>query len=105
MTTPWSDRAACRGLDPLIFFPATDEEAEPAKAVCAQCAVQEICWSTRSANGSAKVSGVGARSGNDGGSSGVDVARRRSPAGRGERRGRRRASRMKAGPSGSERAR
>lgn len=43
MNTPWNSRAACRGLDPLIFFPATDGEAEPAKAVCAQCPVVDAC--------------------------------------------------------------
>lgn len=43
MDTPWSKRAACRGLDPLIFFPATDEDAGPAKAVCGECAVRERC--------------------------------------------------------------
>lgn len=43
MTTSWSGRAACRGLDPLIFFPATDEDAGPAKAVCGLCAVREAC--------------------------------------------------------------
>lgn len=43
MTTPWNSRAACRGLDPLIFFPATDEEAGSAKSVCNACAVRESC--------------------------------------------------------------
>lgn len=43
MNTPWSAHAACRGLDPTIFFPASDEEAEVAKTVCGQCAVQERC--------------------------------------------------------------
>lgn len=43
MNTPWSQRAACRGLDPLIFFPAVDEEAGPAKAVCGSCSVRELC--------------------------------------------------------------
>lgn len=43
MTTSWSSRAACRGLDPLIFFPQTDEEAGPAKAVCGECVVQDSC--------------------------------------------------------------
>lgn len=43
MTTSWSNRAACRGLDPLIFFPADDEDAGSAKAVCEQCAVREAC--------------------------------------------------------------
>lgn len=39
----WRQGAACKGLDPMIFFPATDEEAEPAKAVCDQCPVREAC--------------------------------------------------------------
>ena len=43
MNTPWNTRAACRGLDPLIFFPATEEEAEVAKDVCAACDVRESC--------------------------------------------------------------
>ena len=43
MTTTWNSRAACRGLDPLIFFPATDEEAEPAKDVCGTCDVRDAC--------------------------------------------------------------
>lgn len=43
MNTSWSHRAACRGLDPLIFFPADDDEAAAAKAVCEQCAVRELC--------------------------------------------------------------
>jgi WhiB family redox-sensing transcriptional regulator len=43
MHTPWSARAACRGLDPMIFFPATDEDAETAKEICGQCPVLELC--------------------------------------------------------------
>ncbi len=43
MTTSWSTGAACRGLDPVIFFPPTDEEAASAKAVCDACAVRESC--------------------------------------------------------------
>ena len=43
MNTTWSGKAACHGLDPRIFFPSTDEEAEPAKDVCARCAVQGDC--------------------------------------------------------------
>jgi WhiB family transcriptional regulator, redox-sensing transcriptional regulator len=39
----WQNRAACRGVDTNIFFPATDEEAEPAKIVCAACPVREAC--------------------------------------------------------------
>lgn len=43
MNTPWSKRAACRGLDPIVFFPASEEEAGTAKAVCAACDVRELC--------------------------------------------------------------
>ncbi len=45
MNQPWRSAAACRGLDPLIFYPVTDEDddAEPAKSVCALCAVRESC--------------------------------------------------------------
>lgn len=43
MKQTWRQHAACRGLDPGIFFPATDEESDAAKEVCAQCAVREAC--------------------------------------------------------------
>ena len=39
----WRDDAACRGLDTNVFFPATDEEAAEAKAICATCPVREEC--------------------------------------------------------------
>lgn len=43
MERSWADEAACRGLDPLIFYPATDEEAVDAKAVCEVCPVRDAC--------------------------------------------------------------
>jgi WhiB family transcriptional regulator, redox-sensing transcriptional regulator len=43
MDRDWVARSACRGLDPTIFYPATDEEADEAKAVCAECPVQLDC--------------------------------------------------------------
>jgi WhiB family redox-sensing transcriptional regulator len=43
MNLPWRQHAACRGLDPEIFYPTSDEEAAAAKAVCAQCAVATTC--------------------------------------------------------------
>lgn len=45
MKQPWRAKAACRGLDPQIFYPISDEEedAAPAKAVCAECPVREPC--------------------------------------------------------------
>ena len=43
-TPPWRRQAACKGLDPTIFFPSDDEdECLDAKAVCAQCPVADLC--------------------------------------------------------------
>jgi WhiB family redox-sensing transcriptional regulator len=39
----WRQKAACRGLDPEIFYPVSEEEADPAKAVCGGCAVRTPC--------------------------------------------------------------
>ena len=39
----WRQLAACRGVEPAIFYPASDEEADVAKAVCGQCAVRQPC--------------------------------------------------------------
>jgi WhiB family redox-sensing transcriptional regulator len=39
----WRQRAACRGVDPDIFYPVSDEDAADAKAICAQCPVQGAC--------------------------------------------------------------
>lgn len=39
----WRDQAACLGLDPQIFYPATDEEADVARAVCDGCEVRTDC--------------------------------------------------------------
>ena len=41
--TSWRQQGACRGLDPSIFYPLDDEDAEPAKEVCAVCPVQVAC--------------------------------------------------------------
>jgi hypothetical protein len=51
--TNWRDRAACRGVDPELFFPETTdgtldqplvrEQVEAAKAVCRRCPVREQC--------------------------------------------------------------
>lgn len=43
MNLTWRQAAACRGLDPEIFYPSTDEEADVAKGICGQCAVRETC--------------------------------------------------------------
>jgi WhiB family redox-sensing transcriptional regulator len=51
----WRQRAACRGVDPDIFYPVSDEDATDAKAICAMCPVGEACleWalSTRERDG------------------------------------------------------
>jgi WhiB family redox-sensing transcriptional regulator len=50
ITTTWRDRAACRGLDPDIFYPVSDDDAEPAKEICAVCPVREACLEYALAN-------------------------------------------------------
>ena len=39
----WRAQAACRDADVNIFFPTTDEGAEPARAICATCPVRMEC--------------------------------------------------------------
>jgi WhiB family redox-sensing transcriptional regulator len=43
MNLSWRQQSACRGLDPEIFYPVSDEEADAAKAVCDGCAVRQPC--------------------------------------------------------------
>lgn len=43
MTQSWRDKGACRGIDPEVFYPESDEDAEEAKAICAVCAVRQAC--------------------------------------------------------------
>lgn len=51
----WTEDAACRGVDPEVFFPiatdgvAGDQEVAAAKAVCARCPVAADClaWALR----------------------------------------------------------
>ena len=47
----WRKRAACRGIDPEVFYPVSDEdEAWEAKAICAQCPVRQACLEYALAN-------------------------------------------------------
>ncbi len=39
----WRMLGACRGLEPGVFYPDTDDEAEIAKQVCQECSVQRAC--------------------------------------------------------------
>ena len=39
----WRMAGACRGLNPDIFYPDEDSEADVAKAICESCVVQVAC--------------------------------------------------------------
>jgi WhiB family redox-sensing transcriptional regulator len=39
----WRRRAACRGVDPEVFYPVTDDDAGTAKSICSTCPVREAC--------------------------------------------------------------
>jgi WhiB family redox-sensing transcriptional regulator len=43
MNLQWRSKASCQGLDPEIFYPLDDDDAEEAKVVCATCSVREAC--------------------------------------------------------------
>jgi len=43
MNLSWRQKGACRGLNPAIFYPASEDEAAEAKAICATCVVRETC--------------------------------------------------------------
>ena len=42
-TQSWRSQARCRGLDPEIFYPQVEDEADEAKSICAQCPVRVPC--------------------------------------------------------------
>ena len=50
MNLSWRQRAACRGVEPDIFYPVSDEEAEEAKAICEECPVRQPCLEYAIAN-------------------------------------------------------
>ena len=50
MSATWRKHAACRGIDPDVLYPVSDEEADEAKAICDQCAVREACLEHALAN-------------------------------------------------------
>lgn len=39
----WRQLSACRGVDPGIFYPPDDDDADAAKAVCDACSVRQPC--------------------------------------------------------------
>src|SRR4051794_35218265 len=40
---PWRQLAACRGMDPELFFPGRGEATKPIRAVCDGCPVRVEC--------------------------------------------------------------
>jgi WhiB family transcriptional regulator, redox-sensing transcriptional regulator len=50
MNLSWRLKGACRGLDPAIFYPVSEDDAGEAKAVCAVCPVREACLEFALAN-------------------------------------------------------
>lgn len=50
MNLSWRNRAACQGLDPMIFYPAPEDDGAEAKAICATCPVREPCLEYALAN-------------------------------------------------------
>lgn len=47
----WTRHAACRGVDPDLFFPERGQDTEPAKAVCRTCPVIDECLDHALRNG------------------------------------------------------
>ena len=43
MEVIWRSLGACRGLDPELFFPETEDQADVAKMVCHGCDVRISC--------------------------------------------------------------
>jgi WhiB family redox-sensing transcriptional regulator len=44
MKQTWRQHAACRGIDPDVFYPLDeDDDAEGAKEVCTVCPVRQAC--------------------------------------------------------------
>jgi WhiB family transcriptional regulator, redox-sensing transcriptional regulator len=39
----WRIRGACQGLDPAIFFPDSEEDADEAVSICNECGVRIAC--------------------------------------------------------------
>jgi WhiB family transcriptional regulator, redox-sensing transcriptional regulator len=39
----WRSQALCKGIDPEVFYPVSDEEGDEAKAICATCNVRLMC--------------------------------------------------------------
>ncbi len=42
-THTWRSQARCQGIDPEIFYPAVDDDADEAKSICSNCNVRLAC--------------------------------------------------------------
>ena len=42
-TQTWRSQARCKGIDPEIFYPVVDEDADEAKSICSNCNVRLAC--------------------------------------------------------------
>ena len=47
----WRTFAACRTVDPEVFYPGRGEDTAAAKAICAACPVRDVCLEVSLANG------------------------------------------------------
>ena len=76
MTASWRRRAACRGIDAEVFYPATEDEADaaPAKAICGQCPVREPCLEHALGHRDARASGGAPRNASAGASCASDAS-------------------------------
>lgn len=43
MDLSWKVEGACRWVEPELFYPVSDTDADPAKRICGGCRVQETC--------------------------------------------------------------
>ena len=43
MDLSWKVEGACRWVEPELFYPVSDADADPAKRVCASCTVRQRC--------------------------------------------------------------
>ncbi len=39
----WRSQALCKGIDPEVFYPVSDEEGDEAKSICSSCNVRLMC--------------------------------------------------------------
>jgi WhiB family transcriptional regulator, redox-sensing transcriptional regulator len=54
----WHQYAACRDVDPEIFYPGQGRSAQPAREVCAGCRVRSECLDYALNDGDARAWGV-----------------------------------------------